>query len=55
MDTDFDALLAPKRITAVLVVIAFCISAGLVLSVAAHATGAAALDVTTAQTEIAKI
>ncbi len=54
MDIDYyDAVLAPKRITAVLVVITLCIAAGLVLSVAAHATGAAAPDYTTAQKELA--
>ena len=49
MDINYDALLAPKRITAFLTVIAICISAGLVLSVSVHATGDAVQTYTTAQ------
>jgi len=49
MDINYDALLAPKRITAVLTLIALCISAGLVLSVSVHASGDLVETYTTAQ------
>ena len=49
MDINYDALLAPKRITAVLAVITLCMSAGLVLSVSMHASGDLVETYTTAQ------
>jgi len=52
MDIDYDALLAPKRISAVLAIIFLGISAGLVLTISAHATGNATPDYTAAQKEL---
>lgn len=54
MDIDYDALLAPKRISAVLAIIFLGISAGLVLTISAHAAGDATLDYTEAQKQVAE-